>query len=54
VGAGTHLIATGEVIRRGRSLAHMEGQLTADDGTLVATAKGIWAIWVVRPSPKRE
>jgi uncharacterized protein (TIGR00369 family) len=54
VGTGTHLIATGEVIRRGRNLAHMEGRLTAEDGTLVATAKGIWAIWIVRSSPKRD
>ena len=54
VGTGTHLIATGEVIRRGRNLAHMEGRLIAEDGTLVATAKGIWAIWIVRPSSKRE
>ena len=54
VGTGTHLIATGEVIRRGRNLAHMEGRLIAEDGTLVATAKGIWAIWIVRSSPKRE
>ena len=54
VGTGTHLIATGEVIRRGRNLAHMEGRLTTDDGTLVATAKGIWAIWIVRSSPNSE
>ena len=54
VGTGTHLIATGEVIRRGRNLAHMEGRLTTDDGPLVATAKGIWAIWIVRSSPNSE
>ena len=54
VGTGTHLIATGEVIRRGRNLAHMEGRLTTDDGTLVANAKGIWAIWIVRSSPNSE
>jgi len=54
VGTGTHLIATGEVIRRGRNLPHMEGRLTTDDGTLVATAKGIWAIWIVRSSPNSE
>ena len=50
VGTGTHLIASGEVVRRGRNMAHMEGRLTTPEGTLVATAKGIWAIWVVSPS----
>ena len=50
VGVGAHLIATGEVVRRGRNMAHMEGRLNTPEGTLVATAKGTWAIWVVPPS----
>ena len=55
VGVGAHLIATGEVVRRGRNMAHMEGRLNTPEGTLVATAKGTWAIWVVPPSSlKRE
>jgi uncharacterized protein (TIGR00369 family) len=49
VGIGTRLIATGEVIRRGRNIAHMEGRMTSDEGMLVATAKGTWAVWTTRP-----
>ncbi len=45
VGIGTRLIATGEVIRRGRNIAHMEGRMTSEEGMLVATAKGTWAVW---------
>ena len=50
VGAGARLIATGEVVRRGRNLAHMEGRLVTADGMLVATAKGTWAVWDDRPN----
>ena len=50
VGVGTRLIASGEVARRGRNLAHMEGRLWTSEGTVVATAKGTWAIWDTRPS----
>jgi|TARA_B100000959_G_scaffold9332_1_gene9433 acyl-CoA thioesterase len=50
VGVGTRLIASSEVVRRGRNLAHVEGRLIAEDGTLVATAKGTWAVWEGRPS----
>ncbi len=50
VGIGTRLIATGEVIRRGRNIAHMEGRMTSEEGMLVATAKGTWAVWKTRPA----
>ncbi len=46
---GTHLIATAEVVRKGRNLAHLEGKLATAEGKLVATAKGTWAIWESRP-----
>ena len=49
VGIGTRLIATGEVIRRGRNIAHMEGRMTSEEGMVVATAKGTWAVWKTRP-----
>jgi len=48
VGVGSHLIAKAEVVRRGRTLAHMEGTLASEDGTIVATAKGTWVIWKTR------
>ena len=44
---GTTLIANGRVVKRGKSIAHMEGEITDSNGLLVATAKGTWAIWKV-------
>jgi uncharacterized protein (TIGR00369 family) len=49
VNEGVHLVATAEVVRRGRNLAHVEGKLATGEGKLVATAKGTWAIWETRP-----
>ena len=49
VNEGEHIVATAEVVRRGRNLAHVEGKLTTREGKLVATAKGTWAIWETRP-----
>ncbi|MEC9200007.1 MAG: PaaI family thioesterase, partial [Candidatus Thermoplasmatota archaeon] len=44
---GTTLIANGRVVKRGKSIAHMEGEITDSNGLLIATAKGTWAIWKV-------
>lgn len=49
VDQGDHLVATAEVVRRGRNLAHIEGRLVTGEEKLVATAKGTWAIWEKRP-----
>ena len=49
VNEGEHLVATAEVVRRGRNLAHLEGTLVSRSGKKVATAKGTWAIWEIRP-----
>ena len=49
VNKGDHLIATAEVVRRGRNLAHLEGTLVSGGDKKVATAKGTWAIWEKRP-----
>lgn len=38
------LSAVGRVVRRGRSIAFVEGEVTRADGTLVARAHGTWAI----------
>ena len=54
VGVGERLIASGGVARRGRTLAHMEGKLVTSEGTIVATAKGTWAIWETRPSSQNR
>ena len=52
VNEGDHLVATAEVVRKGRNLAHVEGKLTTGEGNLVATAKGTWAIWGSRPKSR--
>ena len=49
VGTGVRLIASAEVVRRGRNIAHVEGRLDSEEGVKVATAKGTWAIWDSRP-----
>ena len=49
VNKGDHLIATAEVVRRGRNLAHLEGTLVDSGGRKVATAKGTGAGWETRP-----
>ena len=49
---GTRLLATAEVIRRGRNIAHVEGSLVSGDGIAVASAKGTWAIWETRPESR--
>ena len=50
---GVCLIATSEVVRRGRHIAHVEGILDTADGTRVASAKGTWAIWEKRPQNRQ-
>ena len=52
VDQGDHLVATAEVVRRGRNLAHIEGRLVTGKGKLAATAKGTWAIWEKRPKSR--
>ncbi len=44
---GTTLTAKGRVVKRGKNIAHMEGEITDSNGLLIATAKGTWAIWKV-------
>ncbi|MEO2208494.1 MAG: PaaI family thioesterase, partial [Candidatus Poseidoniia archaeon] len=47
--SGSHLYAHGRVIRKGRNIAHLEGEIVNQDGKTIATGKGTWAIWVNRP-----
>ena len=44
---GTTLTAKGRVVKRGKNIAHMEGEITDSNGLLIATAKGTWALWKV-------
>jgi uncharacterized protein (TIGR00369 family) len=42
---GHHLQAVGEVVRRGRHLAFVQGHLTDEDGRPLSQAHGTWYIW---------
>ena len=46
---GERLIATGKVIRKGRGVAHLTGEVRAEDGRLIATGNGTWAIFGAKP-----
>ncbi|MGC2290012.1 MAG: PaaI family thioesterase [Thermoplasmata archaeon] len=43
--AGVELVARGEVLRRGRHLAFVEGKLDDGSGRQFAQAHGTWYIW---------
>jgi uncharacterized protein (TIGR00369 family) len=45
---GERLVATGRVVRRGRHVAHLAGEVRAGE-RVVASAVGTWAIWDARP-----
>lgn len=44
-GEGERLTARGEVVRRGRHLAFVEGNLVDRDGRRLSQAHGTWYIW---------
>ena len=47
---GNHLTATGRIVRRGRNVAHLAGEIITENGRVVATATGVWAIWDHKPA----
>jgi uncharacterized protein (TIGR00369 family) len=66
---GEHLVARGELVRRGRHLAFVRGELSDSEGRLLGQAHGTWYIWgsadgtwksspsgkvVSRPTPHRK
>lgn len=46
---GDVLTSSGRIVRRGRNVAHLEGEIKTQSGRLIASAKGTWAIWESRP-----
>lgn len=49
--AGQELVARGEVLRRGRHLAFVEGKLDDGAGRQFAQAHGTWYIWSAEDRP---
>ena len=48
------LIGEGRVVHKGRSIAFVEGTLSTEEGTLVATATGTWRIMPAASETKEE
>ena len=46
---GVELIATGKIVRRGKNLAHLFGEIKDEKGTTHANATGVWTIWNKKP-----
>lgn len=55
---GVHLAALGELVRRGRHLAFVQGRLTDEEGRQLSQAHGTWYIWSQQdpsqPPPPRQ
>jgi uncharacterized protein (TIGR00369 family) len=51
--AGVELVARGEILRRGRHLAFVEGKLDDGNGKQFAQAHGTWYIWSPTPEEPR-
>ena len=47
--SGTQLIATGRIVRRGKNLAHLFGEIKDSQGIIHANATGVWTIWKSKP-----
>ena len=45
---GERMVAEGRVVRRGKNVAHLAGEVKVGE-RLVASATGTWAIWSSRP-----
>ncbi len=46
---GVELIATGKIVRRGKNLAHLFGEIKDSTGLVHANATGAWTIWNKKP-----
>ncbi|MCW6168033.1 MAG: PaaI family thioesterase [Thermoplasmatales archaeon] len=50
-GLGTKIVARGDILRRGRHLAFVRGELSDSDGRLLSQAHGTWYIWSTESTP---
>ncbi len=41
--------ARGRLIKRGRNVAHLEGEVVDESGRILSKANGTWAIWQSKP-----
>jgi len=46
---GSELVASGRIVRRGRTAAHLSGEIVDKHGKLDATASGVWIVWERKP-----
>ena len=49
---GEKITAFGNVVKRGKHVAHLEGKICSESGRVIATATGTWAIWDHKPASK--
>ncbi|MFL2982608.1 MAG: PaaI family thioesterase [Candidatus Poseidoniaceae archaeon] len=47
---GEKITAHGNVVKRGKNVAHLDGKIIADSGRVIASATGTWAIWDHKPA----
>ena len=47
---GAKLIASGKIVRRGKNVAHLFGEIIDDTGLVHANATGVWTIWNKKPT----
>lgn len=46
---GEKITANGNVVKRGKNVAHLDGEIITDTGRVISTASGTWAIWDHKP-----
>ena len=51
---GTNLTGKGSVVRRGKGIAHLAGEVVDEAGVVYATATGTWAIFADKPAKFSE
>lgn len=47
---GEKITAHGNVVKRGKNVAHLDGKIITDSGRVIASATGTWAIWDHKPA----